>query len=341
MDVSLVPILEGCLVQVAKNVSFSKRRQSELGFLRGQMALFMSVYNSIDYSSLIHYHFADLLENVRSVDLDHELNIICKDVESRKWTSDASFPAMNEDILLYVCFLGLPGAPPFLLDNSEVSFAFAWKHIHLTDSIREFQLNPANSSQPTNDGMYLENMLTVAAIAASHSCGLLGAPLRAFVSEFVYHLMDVKVAKNQLMVDFSIWDGMEIDELVVPMLSPPGKMWPAFLDKFNVGNMWRSQNRDMLGFDSNCRISGEAKDHGAKISSPILLNILRRTPPGSDMHLVLVGELQSTYFFKEKFSFGKTFGNKFDCWGIYFLSGNKVEELPIMATDYQFPDKGR
>jgi hypothetical protein len=354
-DVSSAQCLEDCLVEVAKIVSMSKRSDNETGFLRGQMALFMSVYNSINYSTLVHYHFADLLEKFRSADLDEHFKFKSKDGEVLKWASDASFPAMDEDILLYLCLMGLPGAPPFLLGDSEVSFACAWERFQLSDLRREFELNPANSSQQTNDGMFLENMLSVSAIAASHSCGLRGAPLPSFITNFVYHLISENFDKNQLVLDFSIWNGVRLfDEFVVPMLSPPGKEWPDFLrrDTFNVGNLWRSKNEEKVDFSSNCSISGEAKHHAASICHSVMINILRRVPKHSALHLVLVGKLQSTYFSDrskkqkqsetddgERFSFEKTFRNKFDSWGLYFLSENKIEELPIDAYDYQSPRK--
>jgi hypothetical protein len=326
--------LEVLLAEVSKRVSKPKRSFDELGFVGGQFALFMNNTTLIDHSKLIQCHFADLTGQFSAVDMNAHLSFERKDGFSQTWRPIASFPQMGEDVLLYLCLMGLPGAPPFILDESEVSFSYAWRELYRFGISSE----------------------VVSSIAASHSGGLRGTNLRSFLINLHYHL-SLRDTPNTLDLDLSIWENVVfINNFMVPMLSPPGKDWPEFLTQhgFNLASTWKYQEQAMLEFNSSCGISGDSQDYAEAISPPMLLDILHRIPAHSSIHLILVDKLQRSYFgpsFKRRktsladymygggFSFQQEFGGKFDTWGFYCLSNSKLHELQFKVQDYESPTK--
>jgi hypothetical protein len=182
-----------------------------------------------------------------------------------------------------------------------------------TAEARRGMIQFQNVVQPSNDGMFLEAVLSSCVCLASHSNGFSGVTLQQFLSDLIYQIQ----TNNQTPVSVINFKGLEfMKDFNVPFLSPPNQNWPDWLyheslSKLNCkfGNLTRTLNKDKIDLITDCGISGESKDYGNVLKIDKMKGILQRIPKNSKLHIVFVRKLQDSYFTRKEDTFQKLYAS--------------------------------
>ena len=252
---------------------------------------------------LINKHFADFADKEKNFYITmnrkkHNL-IDHKILSETPWFPMPRFPKPCEDCLL---FLMLTGGlkPAFIIESSGQRIpynCFRKKVLRLPKG----KSNTENSAQKTESGIDWEAIFSVAFIVASHTFGVLGTPLKTFLSNLIFELCDWNCPEPP-----EIPDQMELkflEELVIPFLSPPNQSWPDFLlnnrnkNQLNFANFRRPTNMESIDFmiDGH-NVTGESKYHDNVVDVDIITQIYSNIPMTSRLHIVFVKKLQYSYF---------------------------------------------
>ncbi len=278
----------------------------------GQIRLFLNAsfqYVNDEHGStpLIDSHFATLY-GAKNLVL---MNTGCLENSDNDWHPTSIFPSLDEDILLYLCFMRGKEIDAFreesFIDEGSallkifkpVSYATFFMNVLKTADARRGMIRFQNSAQRSNDGMFLESLLSSCVCLSSHSNGFSGVMLQQFLSDLVYQIQRTYEAPINIMK----FEGLDfMKDFLVPFLSPPNQKWPDWLSTspdYRFSNLTRTLNKDQIDLSSDCGITGESKDYGDKIKLPKMKEILLRIPEHSKLHIVFVRQLQGSYFTKK------------------------------------------
>lgn len=160
--------------------------------------------------------------------------------------------------------------------------------------------------QDSNDGQFLESLLSSVICLSSHKNGLGGIDFQSFLKNMVFQLQctaigidDVEIENIKVLGDF---------QFPVRYLSPANQKWPDLLHEIpdaKLGNLERTRNEKMIDLSTNCGITGESKDYSDKLDLKRMEEILERIPKDSIVHFVFTRSMQGSYFVEGKT--GKTF----------------------------------
>jgi hypothetical protein len=253
---------------------------------------------------LVNYHFAvlDLKEEPMQIFSSGGAN------GQTRFHPISRFPSPEEDILLYLCFMGGRDMYPFEDDKgNRISYAKARLDLFESIAANNLVVIDANQNQPSNDGSFYESLLSSIICAASHYGGVGGILFPAFFSEMIkemsHDLSDIDAYSKNKFEDNELLGFLK--HFRVPFLSPPNMFWPSWLfqnvNGMNLANLKRSKNQDRIDIATNCGISGECKDRKNALSSSDMYEILKRVPNNSRVHLVFTNTLQK----KRKYFSGK------------------------------------
>jgi hypothetical protein len=318
--------IDACFGKVAENATGMKEIFENDDGLHGQVCLFLNVSyseyskapNTHSNSSLIHCHFAHLKETQVKM-----LN------SKTKWHPNSNFPKPSEDFLLSACLMGSRDFYPFQRQSWEnkekffkLSFCKAVDILKNNVDAWRLKIDPQNTAQSANNGMFLEAVLAGSLIVASRLNGVKGIPLQNYIPA-VFAQLEVL----EELVDFTIVDteNKSLNEFMksfkIPFLAPPNQLWPDFVKGIPgdsmFGNLTRTVNKDKIDINSDFRLTGEAKDHAKDIDTTVMNGILSRIndpetsrtfngaiTQTSKVHFVFVNSLQENYFTKRsKLSF--------------------------------------
>jgi hypothetical protein len=273
-------------------------------------------------TAMIHSHFAQL-RGVRELILMNDgclLDDGCLDngeslygdlcVDEDKdlpWIPRSVFPPIDQDFLLYLLLMGGKGYPAFKLRNQAVPYAYYLMNVTAKVDYLQNVLDLSNSSQKSNDGNFLESLLSTNVCAASHCQGVKGTTLKEFLPSLIFHLQNTPKPSKMVIENLQLLGGR--NEWKFPFLSPPDKEWPRDIRKIRnmyFGNLKRTKNVDRIDLEADGGITGEAKDYGTKLE---LRTLIRRIPNTTKLHLVFTRNLQQTYFKKPAIPFQTEFEN--------------------------------
>lgn len=273
----------------------------------GQISLFLNsnydthILNPDDAenASLINSHFAQLKlqDGSKIFTLMNDGSISTRDVD---WEPSSYFPVVSNDVLLYLLLMGGNDYFAFQENFSRVPYSWFLMKVQNDGLKRRTNFDHGNASQPINDGMFLESLLSTCVCLASHSNGIKGIQLNQFLVDLIYQLQYEKLSISDISRDgFELLKGFD---LTVPYLSPPNQDWPQYINAIpgsNFGLLERTKNKDRVDLKiSGGIISGESKDHNKDISSNIMKRILKRIPTNSKLEIVFTRKLQNTFFNK-------------------------------------------
>jgi hypothetical protein len=265
----------------------------------GQLRLFQNARNSLpDWNNqstpLIHSHFAQLDGEEKNFIL---MNSGCVNTVFGMWKPCSAFPKIQEDVLLYLLLMGGKDFSAFYSeDNKKVSYAYFYMSVKDNPECRDNILDFSNAVQRSNDGMFLESLLSSTICAASHSNGLQGIGLNQFLLNLVFQLQIGKVESGQVSIaGLNQLDGIN---MIVPFLSPPNQDWPDFvrIPGANLGFLSRTRNSDNIDLWVSSGLAGESKDYGNEINLATMKHILRRVPEQARLEIVFTRKLQKSYF---------------------------------------------
>ncbi|KAI9331730.1 hypothetical protein BDR26DRAFT_662455 [Obelidium mucronatum] len=283
------------LLSTVYGIIIKQKRIFKTDFGRlGQIHLFQNTsFVSDNSSSLIHQHFGEL-DGLQNFTLDNEM---CNSETLEDWIPSAIFPQLKNDPLLFLCLMGSPGCPAFVIDSKRVPYSyFLYQHVH-SIAARQHSVNFGNAVQKGNDGTEFESRLTACLCLASHSGGVNGVSVVDFLQDLVYNLRSVKSPTADLTVNLLQLPLSPLKGFIVPFLSPPNQEWPPFIESCgSFANLWRARNRDMVDILTSCGLSAEVKDWTNPLSSKVLADIILRAPVDSKLHIVLVRTLQTKNF---------------------------------------------
>jgi hypothetical protein len=292
--------------------------------LEGQVALFRA-FDTNDQSNnfpqtFVAQHFADI--NYNGVKTDNSSKaIVTVDLKVRKagnpyepvieltnggfkYIEDlrSCFAPPTKELLLY---LGLFAHDPFRSGQSRLSARNAVAHANKHSRV----VSHYNSNVNSNDGNEMEDLLAIAMCTASHRDGLAGVKgLFQYVRYLLEELMPGTVSDVALtlqavekMVDAAVpslrhWSS-NVDNIIVPYMSPINAKWPDDLTKINgvrVANLTRPVNaaqRDIVVGD--CHIAGECKDR-QQFGGNEFISVLERQQNHNDILTFLLCRKMST-----------------------------------------------
>jgi hypothetical protein len=264
----------------------------------GQLRLFQNAHYSLENwgnfsTPLIHSHFAQLYGPQKNFLL---MNDGCIFDTGSIWKPCSAFPKVQDDILLYLIFMGGRDHSAFQLSGQQVPYSH-----FLREVIRDIDwcsniLDLSNAAQKSNDGMFLESLLCSTVCVASHANGVKGISFNHFLVNLVYHLQIDKIDRSEITI--SNLEQMNAIDLIVPFLSPANQKWPDYLQipGFNIGLLERTRNVDKIDLRSSCGLVGESKDYGSEINLQTMRQILKRVPEQAIVELVFTRKLQHSYF---------------------------------------------
>lgn len=259
----------------------------------GQIRLFQNAHyryeNFGDPSStpLINSHFAILQLEANCVLLSD--GTLENDPDCQ-WKPSSAFPELKNDLLLYLSFMGGKDFNAFQESGKPMPYSMFLMKQQEDIELRKCIVNFCNAKQKVNDGMFLESLMSASVCLASHFNGVGGVSLRLFLSNIIYQIQ-LKLVRTMTIGGFKVLD--KFDDFKIPFLSPPNQPWPDGLLNGSFGNLWRTPNSDMIDLNTDCGISGESKDYGAKIDKSTMLDILRRIPKESKLHIVFTRGIQN------------------------------------------------
>ena len=266
----------------------------------GQLRLFHnSHYQLNDFNeqstALIHSHYAQLFGPKNFVLMnDGCIKGECDDF----WKPCSIFPKIEDDVLLYLIFMGGNGYPAFRLNGNPVPYAYFLLNINNDIDYRSNILDFSNAEQPSNDGMFLESLLCSTVCLSSHWNGVEGIQLEPFLINLVFQLQIDKLDPKKISIS-GLKEMANVLTLKIPFLSPPNQAWPEFLDKgpsSNFGLLERTKNSDMIDLWVSVGIAGESKDYGSRIDLKTMRHILKRVRKDVKLELVFTRKLQNSYF---------------------------------------------
>ncbi|KAK1932308.1 hypothetical protein P3T76_012302 [Phytophthora citrophthora] len=230
---------------------------------------------------------------------------------NKVWKCRCVFPRMEDDILLFLTLMGdYEDSDAYssghrrqqaLPNNkwSPLDLPF-WKK--LKDALGQNGTTTSNPAQVTNDGMDLEALAVGAVILASHQGGFYGIDFETFFGRLLYELgVRAFIGRVTFPQGHTV-----IKNFTVPFLSPPNVAWPFEFLAFwkntcaQFGNIRRCHNGDWMEIDTDSGVlSLDCKDR-QEFTLPVLKSVLKATPSSTNIHLVVVKQLQETYFTKSE-----------------------------------------
>jgi hypothetical protein len=265
----------------------------------GQLRLFHNSHYELknfneQSTALIHSHYAQL-SGLKNFVLMNDGSV---DGCDTIWEPCSIFPKIEDDVLLYLIFMGGNDYPAFRLNGKQVSFAYFLLNIKNSIDYRSHILDFSNAVQASKDGMFLESLLCSTVCLASHSNGVQGIELKPFLMNLVFQLQIDKL--NPTAVSISGLEKLDnFSTLTIPYLSPPNQAWPYFLSQVPSSNfalLERTKNSDMIDLWVPVGIAGESKDYGSKINLKTMIQILKRVRKDVKLELVFTRKLQNSYF---------------------------------------------
>ncbi|KAJ3270987.1 hypothetical protein HDV01_007137 [Terramyces sp. JEL0728] len=286
----------------------------------GQVRLFRNAHCKLDaidkeevVKAMIHSHFAQL-QPIRAED---RKNGITKEVKnfSIMYNGDITangvtvsklgsvFPNIKEDVLLYLTMMGGKKYSAFVSRSLEAE-PYSYFYMKCIRSIDTSTfIDDRNAIVKSNDGQFLEAMLSTIVCLSSHRNGIEGIGFHDFIKDIVFQLQRKCTTIDKIQVKGL--DKIQFD-LVVPFLSPPNQKWPSYMheiDGGNFANLERSLNMDRVDFqvmntDSRVILAGESKDYGSKINLETMKAILKRIPTNLPLEIVFTRKLQGEYFLR-------------------------------------------
>jgi hypothetical protein len=258
-------------------------------------------------TALIHSHFAQLGGTKRDFTL---MNDGCIEGAFTPWQASSVFPDVASDILLYLLLMGGLKYSAFLTTSGP---PVPYSHFLLSSKAnidyRSKILDLSNAAQKSNDGMFLETILSATVCLASHHNGVAGVQFGPFLMILLYHLQVETVDPQSCYIKgIETLTGMK--EYTIPFLSPPNQVWPEYLSKvpqFNFGSLERTKNAEKIDLRASNGLYGESKDYGNVIKLPTMKKILSRVPSDTKLELVFTRKLQESYFKRSKSSFAEEF----------------------------------
>ena len=142
--------------------------------------------------SLIHSHYARLYAPPIFTLFTGGL-IDTNEWEELEYTSDtftliSFFPSMEDDVLLFLSFMGGKRSYPFKIKSQRVPWLKFWQVIKRDVSSLENKYEFGNIIQKGNDGKKFEAIVCSVLCASSHMNGFEGIPFKNFLKEMVYEL---------------------------------------------------------------------------------------------------------------------------------------------------------
>jgi hypothetical protein len=198
-------------------------------------------------------HFANLIDEDLKDLYASEGNLLTK-VSS--WKPTCIFPAIDEDVLLYLAILGgkeFPSYMEYTSDTEVKKLSTKW----IFSETRRFSTHE-NSNAVSNDYKSYENMVAHAIFCASRRNGVRGIEFDDFfaclLGEFQDELWEKKtlhgedgkpIAASQLFEGYA----SGVFKRTIPFLAPPNAKWPRFiinanLDGCKFGHLVRAPNNE-------------------------------------------------------------------------------------------------
>ena len=283
----------------------------------GQIRLFNNAHCKIDdsfasqKSAFIQSHFAQLNNYPENFQI---LSNGFRETGKGVFQFLSSFPALKDDILLYLILMGGKGFPAFRHYNEATSYSvFLNRHLNTTDIARN-KVFFSNASQSSNDGQFLESLLCSVICLSSHSNGFAGIQIQNFVNHIVFNVQIVTENFNSVFIK----NIGNLGNLVIPYLLPPNQ--DIDLNCFRIPDsyialMKRDVNSAMRDLSFGLGCYAESKDHAQNLNSGTIASIIKKIPVESKLFIVFTRGLCKTY------------ANKF-----------KVEEKKKLSFEEAFPD---
>ncbi|KAJ3341809.1 hypothetical protein HDU91_000626, partial [Kappamyces sp. JEL0680] len=252
----------------------------------GQLRIFQNSHLGIadaemQSAALIHSHFAQLTGPKNFTLMNSGRTATNPD---STWTPTSVFPNVIDDVLLYLTLMGGKDFPAFRKDGKRVPYAYFFMETMSMTEHRSQILEVANAVQKSNDGMFLESLMSSTVCLASHSNGIQGVQLDRFLVDLVYQLQQHESAPSDVEIG-----GLEklgkMRNFVVPFLSPPNQDWPDYVYQLPgsaFGYLERTKNKDRIDLRvAEHAISGESKD--TLVDSQAMKKILTRIPANTKL----------------------------------------------------------
>jgi hypothetical protein len=104
------------------------------------------------------------------------MNDGCKEGSQDTWEPCSSFPAVENDVLLYLLFMGGKDYSAFLdgKNSKPVPFSRFLLNNRAAYNSRGNRLDYGNKIQKSNSGQFLESLLATTVCVASHANGIIG-----------------------------------------------------------------------------------------------------------------------------------------------------------------------
>jgi len=310
--------LDSILGDVFNKVLSSKTFFRNIDGMLGQDRLFLNAHVKLSPVSdeepplpaaLIHRHFAQLLDR-NNFCLDSSG---CSNLDGTQvWKPCSLFPNVDEDILLYLLLMGGKDRWPFL-DQDRKRLPYGQFVCLLNDdpTVKKYRSVKGNPLQSSNDGMFLEALLSTTVCTASHANGVTGIGFYDFMKHLMWNLQVESISIDQCEVEKI--EVLNLEHFIIPFLSPPNQNWPEYLLKdksiFSGGFLRRATNTDQVDLITDFGLYGEAKDYLNKLNLTTIKNIITRISGKCDarVHLVYTRQLQEAYYVPESKSFEKDF----------------------------------
>jgi hypothetical protein len=176
-----------------------------------------------------------------------------------EWIPKCCFPAIGNDVLLYLAILGGKEFPSYM-DSTKKNFSTS----RIFNETKQLSIDE-NTNAPSNDGKWFENMVAHAIFSASRRNGVKGIHFDDFfaclIGEFQHeewkrmtlHLCDTSNGGKRDIVASDLLKKCEngvssLSERTIPFLAPPNAEWPSFIIEANgndckFGHLIRAFNK--------------------------------------------------------------------------------------------------
>jgi hypothetical protein len=150
----------------------------------------------------------------------------------------------------------------------------------------------ANVNALMNDGNFLEAVVSVAFISASHRGSVSGSPLRDFALRLVEELLPEPAFLRWNTDQHEPFYSSVMDAIVVPFLSAVNSRWVP-IDGLNLGNLQRPSTGQMVDLVvEEHGIYGEVKNHKEALDSQGVLSIVSRLKVDARVLFVITNRLK-------------------------------------------------
>lgn len=266
----------------------------------GQIRLFLNTSYPCpenESNTYIHSHFAYF-----NGDKDFIIDSKGK-VNNRSFRPSSVYPTAQEDALLYLILMGGVNYSAFMENGNVVPAGYFFNQQNSGTIIKETTLNYNNANQISNDGQYLEALLSTTAIVSSHVSGLRGVLLHDYLLDIAYQIQQKAIVRNPNQVLFNFGQLVFLGaQYRLPYFLPPNLARPDFLSPevfvgSNINTLSRTRNAERIDISTGegVGLSGESKDWSAQIPNSLMIEMMNRIPEESSLHIVFVRHLHEDY----------------------------------------------